>query len=268
MAISQLKHWIRSTTDARYRELQRILGLPPSTPGRTNLLGPTLDFVDGRSFYLQHKVIFEDEIYALDADGPSPVIIDGGANIGMATTYLKRRFPGATITAVEADPRIAGVLRGNVESFGFSGVKVVHAALSPGKEPVVFYSNPREAEGGRAGHPSDGYLVKTVVEPLDLRDLLEGPVDLLKLDIEGAEADVLFHASDRLDRVKNLFVEYHSFADQEQKLPELLAMLKEKGFRVHIQTDYCSPRPLLERIPSSSMDLRLNLFGVRDRPRA
>src|ERR1700741_4710485 len=81
-----------------------------------------------------------------------------------------------------------------------------------------------------------------------MRDWLNEPIDLLKLDIEGAEFDVLKDCDDRLSIVKCLFVEYHSFASQRQRLPELFAMLRDAGFRVHVQKDYFRASPLLDPI--------------------
>ena len=97
-----------------------------------------------------------------------------------------------------------------------------------------------------------------------LRDYLGEPIDLLKLDIEGAEVDVLLDCRDRLTNVARVFVEYHSFAESEQRLDILLALLKTSGFRVYIQTEVCPPRPFVKRTPYMGMDLQLNIFAVRD----
>ena len=68
------------------------------------------------------------------------------------------------------------------------------------------------------------------VSTVRLRDYLAQRVDMLKLDIEGAETDVMLDVSDRLRDVHNIFVEYHSFADRPQRLDELTRRAAQTGF--------------------------------------
>jgi FkbM family methyltransferase len=246
---------VRFATDARYREFHRLLKMA-RRPGTTKLLGDReLAFVDGLACARQHLVIFKQGLYAMKV-GDSPRILDAGANIGMASLYFKEKFPNARVTAFEPDPRIGDVLQRNLMSFGYGDVEVVHAAVSD-HEGVMKFS-PDNSDAGRLA--SDGDQEVRVVR---MRDWLNEPVDLLKLDIEGAEFDVLVDCTDRLSNVSKLFVEYHSFASQPQRLPELLTILREAGFRVQAQTDYCAPSPLYETTIDNGMDLRLNIFGSR-----
>jgi FkbM family methyltransferase len=246
---------IKFATDARYREFHRLLKME-GQPGTTNLLGDgELTFVDGLACARQHLVIFKQGLYAMKC-APAPRIIDAGANIGMASLYFKKNYPEARVTAFEPDPRISDVLQTNMLSFGHGDVEVVRAAVSD-REGLMSFS-PDNADGGRLAGDGD----KTV-RVVRMRDWLDEPIDLLKLDIEGAEFDVLKDCSAQLGNVSKLFVEYHSFASQPQQLPELLTILRDAGFRVHLQTDYCAPSPLHEVVISNDMDLRLNIFGSR-----
>jgi FkbM family methyltransferase len=246
---------IRFATDARYREFHRLLKME-GQPGTTNLLGDReLTFVDGLSCARQHLVIFTQGLYSMKCGG-APRILDAGANIGMASLYFKETFPAAIVTAFEPDPCIADVLQRNLSSFGHDDVEVVRAAVSD-REGVMSFS-PDNSDGGRLARDGD-----QEVRVVRMRDWLNEPVDLLKLDIEGAEFDVLMDCSVRLGNVSKLFVEYHSFASQPQRLPELLTILREAGFRVHMQTDYCATSPLYEAAIDNGMDLRLNIFGSR-----
>ena len=78
-------------------------------------------------------------------------------------------------------------------------------------------------------NPKNSYKVETI----DLDELIDGEVDFLKMDIEGAETGVLC-GSQKLDKVKQLFIEYHSFVDDKQKLSDLLSCLIKNGFRYFI----------------------------------
>ncbi len=67
----------------------------------------------------------------------------------------------------------------------------------------------------------------------------------------------------RLDAARQLFIEYHSFADTEQSLHVLLQRLAESGFRYYLQTQFCPRRPLVENDRHLGMDLQINVFAKR-----
>lgn len=254
--ISRLKHLSKLATDAGYREFHRLLTLPRKRPGTTHLLGPPLSFVDGRSCALQHLVIFQHGLYAMSSAVESPRILDVGANIGMATLYFKQSFPKARISAFEPDPSISEVLQKNLIAFGHRDVDVYRVAVSDHAGTKNF--SPDNSDGGRFA--ADGENVVSVVR---MRDWLDEPVDLLKIDIEGAEFDVIIDCRDRLKNVTRLFVEYHSFTSKPQRLPELLTIVRDAGFRLYVQTDFCAPSPMKDAFSDNEMDLRLNIFAVR-----
>ena len=259
MGLRRIERWVRLATNGHYREVDRLLKLPRKQAGTTRLLGPELFFVDGRSCALQHHVIFERGIYAMRRDHTSPRIIDAGANIGMATLYFKRLFPSAKIDAFEADPGIVQALRKNVASFDLHDVEVHHAAVSDKTGTVEFVST--GLDGGYVSK-SDNQASVTV-RAVRLRDWLDDPIDFLKLDIEGSECDIITDSQAHLKKVSQIFVEYHSLAAERQVLPEMLAALRNAGFRIFVQTEYCAPRPLLDPACDNSMDLRLNIFGTK-----
>jgi FkbM family methyltransferase len=206
-----------------------------------------------------HEEIFVQKIYAFKTDNPAPRIIDGGANIGLATIFLKNCYPMARITAFEADPTIAAILRSNLMSQGISDVEIQEAALWSESGKILF--NSEGADGGKIGHQNpDSLYVKT----LPLLNFLHEPIDFLKLDIEGAEFEVLSSCGDKLAAVRKAFIEYHSQIGGPQYLPELLYLLKKSGFRCFISTpSVFNPRPLEASKSYNGFDMVLNLFCVR-----
>lgn len=242
--------------------LRRLALMPRRIPCTTNILGPPLEVVDAATFFPMYEEIFVRQIYKFQARGPRPRIIDGGANIGLATIYWKRAYPDSRITAFEADPAIASTLRRNVLSFGATDVEVVPCALWTSSGAGRFLAD--GADSGRLDLDA-GAAASAQVATVRLRDYLEDPVDLLKLDVEGAETQLLRDCADRLSRVKRIFVECHSFADRPQTLAELLAILQSAGFRVYLQnSNDRSPSPLAERHQDRGMDLQVNVFGYRE----
>ena len=106
--------------------------------------------------------------------------------------------------------------------------------------------------------------METTVRTTRLREQLNEPVDLLKLDIEGAEVDVLLDCADRLDHAALLFVEYHAFTRVTQRLDELLHVIRQAGFRVHALPDSQAIQPFMHRPVFNGKDLRVNLYGFRE----
>lgn len=235
------------------------------TPGKVRLRfrGPLIHYVDAASCASAGSAIFDYHIYDFLTDNPAPRIIDCGANIGLAVLYWKTRFPQARITAFEPDANVFRTLQHNVLTWKLGDVELVQAAVADRAGQAAFVS-----EGADAGHlqytadpvqagPSN--LVNTV----PLSDYLDTPVSLLKIDIEGAEVDVLMSVADRLANVERVFVEWHSFANQKQRLHELLGVLIASGFRIHCQPEFYSPAPFLSLQVESGMDNRLNIYAFR-----
>ncbi len=250
------QHLAKKILSAEYRELNRIKSLPRYKMGATTILGPSIHYSDALSFHNMYYDIFKSEIFRFKADNSAPVIIDGGANIGMATAYFKRLYPGSDITAIEADPTIYKTLVGNLSHLGHTDVETINKALWKEKGTLNFSS-----DGADGGHLAQGGGVQ--VETFLLSSILNRPVDLLKLDIEGAELEVLIEAETSLKQVKSAFIEYHSFENQPQRLNELLALLSGAGFRYFVQSLYLMRAPFLEHKIESGMDLQLNIFAYR-----
>jgi len=224
------------------------------------LNGNSFKIADSRSFYYSYKEIFIDEIYKFKSDVKRPTIIDCGSNYGTSIIYFKQLYSKAQIVGVEADPSIFKILKGNMDQQNFNNITLLNKAISNDKGPIQFFSE--GADGGRThkmDEPRHTYEVDTVA----LDDLIDGQIDFLKLDIEGAETDV-FCASQKLDRVKQLFIEYHSFIDEKQKLGNLLSCLSKNNFRYYIHTQFCSKKPLMEKQTQLGKDLQLNIFAKRN----
>jgi hypothetical protein len=89
-------------------------------------------------------------------------------------------------------------------------------------------------------------------------------VDLLKIDIEGAEVVVLENIQKHLPKVKRMFIEFHSFNKQPQELNKLLAILSESQFRYYIEhVGVRSNNPFVKRSIYANMDNQLNIFAYR-----
>jgi len=245
------------------REIERLRRLPARQPASTRLLGQTVDLVDAHTFLMGFEEIFARQIYQFRSRREDPLILDGGANIGLATLYWKRLYPAARIVAFEPDPTIFQALARNCREWQLGGIELVNRALWTTAGEMSFWS-----EGAYAGRlllddrvdGSPCIRVPTV----RLRDYVQAPVDLLKLDIEGAETDVLLDCADLLDRVEHLFVEYHAFIGQQQRLETLLGVLRSAGFHLYMQPHTLLPSPFVMRLNLPGLSQTLNIFAWRE----
>lgn len=138
-------------------------------------------------------------------------IIDAGANIGLATAYLANRYPSARVVALEIEPGNVAMLRHNMQPY--PNVSVVHAGLwsratrlsveSPSGAEWAFQAAERHATDATRDVP--GLTVSDVMAQFGATH-----VDILKVDIEGAEREVFGPSAEQwLDRVGLIAVELH-----------------------------------------------------------
>jgi FkbM family methyltransferase len=219
----------RPRFDETSRTLRRLrrqaLVTPRRQPGEAQIDGFSVRYLDLLSLYMEYKDLFAARIYHFDSESSSPRVIDGGGFIGMSVLYTKKTHPGARITCFEPDPDIHAVLRRNVEFNGLRDVELVQAGLGGAGGSAAFL--PDGADGGRVVEEGGTREVQTV----PLSTYLEGPVDFMKLNIEGMELPVLEEAADRLPQVRELVIEYHGWPGEPQRLGPLLDVLDQSGFR-------------------------------------
>ncbi|HUC31459.1 MAG TPA: FkbM family methyltransferase [Candidatus Paceibacterota bacterium] len=231
--------------------------------GVVRLFHKKVIFIDSASFVAMYVDIFINEAYKFQADGSQPLILDCGANIGLSIIYFKKLYPGAIIEAFEPDSKVFNVLDINCKTFGFKNVTLINKGIWVHNDGINFL--PDGADGGRIVPDSPQQSLEKI-KTVRLRELLEKDreIDLLKIDIEGAEVKVLSDCREKLSHVKLLFVEYHSSAGHEQRLDELLTILTEAGFRYYINSiGGVAKNYFLHHDEQAGFDLQLNIYARR-----
>jgi len=232
---------------AAHRQVVAEFGYaPPIQPGRIQLLGWDLDYVSGLELATFIDQILVRRLNDFIPDNDHPVILDCGANIGFSVLNYKRQFPNPRIIAFEPDPQFAPVLRRNLERNGAGDVQIVEAAVWVRKGETKWF-----CEGIDGSHIVDSNTEQSdavVVRTVDLADYLTDVVDLLKLDIEGAEYQVVTHLGSRLQNVKNILIECH--LDQTKIIPftKMLEALVDAGFKLSINS-FGTWRDLIRQTP-------------------
>jgi FkbM family methyltransferase len=144
--------------------------------------------------------------YELDVPREPRLIVDLGANAGYASVYFALRYPAVRVIAVEPVPENAELLRRNVARLG--NVDVVEGAAWPRPARLTLVDPGKGYWGMRvAEDPSGGIRAVTIPELLDGAGM-DG-IDLLKVDIEGAEQQLFSENTDWLARVGLLVLELH-----------------------------------------------------------
>jgi FkbM family methyltransferase len=235
------------------------------TPVQTKIYEKDIWVNDACTLLSDIDSILKKEVYKFNATSSNPIIIDCGSNIGISIIYFKNLYPTSIIYGYEADPRLFGLLEKNIESFAFSDVILNQEAVWIDDNGVTF-----RQEGGHSGSVLKGEAeseMDVMVASIRLRDLLDDfdRIDLLKMDIEGAENKVLVDCERKVAKCDHIFVEYHSSDDEPQQLHNLLKMFHELGYRYHIQEAFTRKRPFVDRKCLVGMDLQLNLFFIKQK---
>jgi FkbM family methyltransferase len=236
---------------AAWRHADQMAGtIPRHTAGSIRMLDYELQYADLLSFCPQWHDIFVQGALEFQTPSASPRILDCGANVGLASLFFKRRYPAARITSYEADPSLFAIARANLSANGALDVEIVNAALWTSAGRVTF-----RAEGTDSGMIEglagtvDGSAVD--VPSLRLHDVLAAErIDLLKLDIEGAEGAVLADCEAVLDRVTAIVMDLHEFDPCVRQAPRVLELLTRAGFVYAV--DEFVPQPWRPPVSASS----------------
>jgi FkbM family methyltransferase len=163
-------------------------------------------------------------------------IVDLGANIGCFSLYAARTFPAAHLVAFEPMPRTFARLRATLERNALGGRVTVFprgAAAASGPRFIPTVDAPSQSlgivpigeESPAAGTTIDCSALDEIIAAAT--DLLAGDIDFLKIDIEGAEHEVMSTVSrEQLQRVREIAMEYHPNAAKST----LFHQLDQRGF--------------------------------------
>ena len=225
------RHYFPSPEVAAWRHACQVAEqVPRFTPGEIQLGEYRLRYADLMTTCPQWEDIFVRQTMRVILPTDAPRILDCGANIGLASLYFKRLYPAARITAYEADPAIHEILADNLSRNRAEDVETVQAAVWKENGTISFACEGADS-GAVAEVTTNTKAARREVPAVRLRDLIEAePIDLLKLDIEGAERAVLMDCAGALGNVRAMIMELHDFDPRQRNLPFVLEMIEREGF--------------------------------------
>jgi FkbM family methyltransferase len=213
-----------------------------------NVLGARMRVLDYRAFVDVFSEIFVRRDYFFKSDSRTPLILDCGSNIGMSVLFFKQLYPGSRIIAFEPDRQTFDALQVNVRKNQLEGVELHNKAVYPTDGTIDFYSDPNHPGSLAMSTARERFPGRTVqcqtVETVRLSSFIQGPVDLVKMDIEGAEAYVMKELAEagKLKEIKEIFVEYHHHMNPlEDHLSQMLRLFEENGFGYQIHCPFRRP---------------------------
>jgi len=174
-------------------------------------------------------------------------ILDIGAHIGVFSIYASVINPKCQIFALEPEPANFELLKDNLKLNHTENVKVIRAALVSGDELntnlYLSKNTHNHSTVSLRGGPDPSYPLGTsyaisssiTVPAINLERLIKEQkikqIGLLKMDIEGAEFDIISNIKYPIfNHIQNLVVEYHE--SNNHKRPELETLIRSHGFSV------------------------------------
>jgi FkbM family methyltransferase len=260
----QKRRWKTLSTYVRIKLKSGWLAVAPGRqPDRERLFEWIVSIGNYSDFVYLFEEIFISQSYRASINSPAPVIVDAGANIGLATLYFKMQFPDARIYCVEPEPNAYACLERNVFGNGLANVFLFNRALGNRVSKMEFHFSPFRPASPLAGasRPMGGSIMVDVVP---LSSLVDGTVDLIKLDVEGAETEVIKDVVDSgvIDAVEVIILEYHHhLGGDDDHMSQVLALLENAGFGYQVVQARIAP-------PREYQDLVLYAYRKHPRDRA
>lgn len=185
----------------------------------------SLDFVGYKLFasdytslkYLFHEIFVYGEYHYGDKNFNPEIIYDCGANIGIASAYFKIMYPTVKIRAFEPNPIAFKLLQKNIEYNKFPNVFIHQLALSDNSEELELFFTDENLVTGSIDINRNSYNSTVKVNSVKLSDFFkqEKKIDLVKLDVEGAEYCILseLKKSGTIQMPLRYLIEFHNHTD-------------------------------------------------------
>lgn len=155
----------------------------------------------------QNVIVKQEYLFAYES--PPKYIIDAGANIGMSAIWFANKFPEAKIIAIEPETSNYELLKENCRPY--PNISTVHAAVWH-KNGEIELLNPGRGYYGfvtQDSNQNSTNLVQALTIQQIMADAQINRIDLLKMDIEGAEKEVLENCHPWINKTSSLTIELH-----------------------------------------------------------
>ncbi len=144
---------------------------------------------------------------------PGDVILDLGACEGVFSILMAKSFPQARVIALEPVPQTYSIMLQNIALNGCQNVSALNVGVGKIAGSSIIFTDKNNSGGSTSWNTFiEGVQEKTPVTMITFDDIFDRfsiqKVKLLKMDIEGAEYEALYHAR-RLADCENMAAEFH-----------------------------------------------------------
>lgn len=153
--------------------------------------------------------IFWKKMYDISTDilqNPK-TIVDLGAHIGLVSIFYKTKFPSAKAYAIEGSKKNAELLRKNLSNF--SSTHPFHNVIHSKDGYIHFLEDGLYSYNTKISETGEGEPTECICMNTFMRENNIDKIDLLKIDIEGAEKKILKENNEWLHHVDNIIIELH-----------------------------------------------------------
>lgn len=196
----------------------------------------------GTSDTFIYKEIFIDKVYkrSLKNISPDSIIIDIGSNIGLSSLFFAPYCK--KIIAVEAAPDNFELSLLNIKASAYNNkISCLNFALWSTSDIYLQLQNCNTQRHAPKIKISPNNNNSTGIKTVTLRDILNSYqlsyCDFLKMDIEGAEFEVLLTDPDILDSINSIIMEYHQDITNKYHYTDLINLIKSKYNEALIEPD-------------------------------
>jgi FkbM family methyltransferase len=132
------------------------------------------------------------DAHLAEALRPGMVVLDIGAHVGYYTLVAAQAVgPSGKVHAFEPCAETLSLLRTNVRANGFANVEIHPFAAGSSDSKRILHVTGSSDSHGLFPHPLTETVRTTAVKTVAVAQVVQGRVDLVKIDVEGAEFEVL-----------------------------------------------------------------------------
>lgn len=207
--------------------------------------------IDGYKIYsfgygnldILYREVFCMKEYHFNTSEKFPVIVDCGSNIGMSILYFNKLYPSSTIIGFEANPYAFKILEKNIEVNKLKNVEIHNIALYDKEDELDFHINTNLTTGTGSLFERKGHENKFSVKAKKLSSYLGNmeKIDLVKIDVEGAELYILndlFNTS-AINKADQYIIEFHHNLSKENSVfSNFIKKFEEHNYGYNISAKY------------------------------
>jgi len=183
--------------------------------------------------------LHEEELIKQFTPKTGDVVIDVGAAFGLYTILASKKV-GITgkVFAIDPQPEVFKMLNNNIKLNKLQNVTSINSAIHSTETKLKLYSNYSVIKERAGKNNSDSIIVNcNTLDNLVFQSSEIKEVNWIKIDVEGAELEVLKSAHNILSKSKDiaLLIEVHNISGAENHYNQIIELLTMYNFKIEFE---------------------------------